>query len=115
MNEVVSNIKIVILCSDDYHHNYLINYFCKRHNIVAVVVEPYKNLLSNLLKKKKYKDWFYYKYHSLRRKIVGYDRYRRNYFKIEDSTINEPSILLTRLSQKPGSLFFFVLYPIKKE
>jgi len=76
-----SNTKLAILCSDDYHHKYLINYLCERHNVVVVITEPYKNQLSNLLKKKKYKDLFYYRYHFYRRKIVGYDRYRRDFFR----------------------------------
>jgi len=72
--------KIAILCSDDAHHRYLICLLRSRFNIVAVAIEPAANQRRRLLHSKRYRDYVYSVYHSIRRKVTGLDAYRAAYF-----------------------------------
>jgi methionyl-tRNA formyltransferase len=71
---------IVILCSDDWHHKYLVNLLSEKFNVVLVVVEPAKYQRRNRIKQFRVKDFYYLLYHMMRRKILGLDRFRKKYF-----------------------------------
>lgn len=74
--------KYLIICADGPHHKYLINELVKSGlNIEGIVIELSNEKVKRLLNKKKYKVYLTNKYHEYRRKIVGSDRYRSNYFK----------------------------------
>lgn len=88
--------KIAILCSDDAHHKYLVALFNKEFNTVLTVVEPAAKQRKRLLKNKRYKDYRYNLYHYFRRRILGLDKYRREYFQIPihlQSTVKSDNLI----------------------
>lgn len=74
------SVRVAILCGDDAHHQYLIRTLCNEFDVVAVVVEPGRFQRARHWRKKRYGDYAYALYHTLRRKWCGLDAYRRHYF-----------------------------------
>lgn len=80
--------RLLILCGDDYHQQYLISYLSKKFCVVAVFIESQNAQANGLLKSKKYIDYLYVKYHRLRRILLGLDSYRKKYFKCTQTYCN---------------------------
>lgn len=72
--------KVLILCADGPHNQYLILNVCKKYENVKIFIESGHAQLNWKLKQKKYKQYYQLKYQMIRRKIFGSDRYRRLYF-----------------------------------
>jgi len=89
--------KITILCSDDYHHFYLLNYFNTLFDVNAVI-EPAKAQLAGKFSKKRYTDYFYSLYHKVRRSLLGLNRQRRNYFKFDGQSNFSNYILVNNIN-----------------
>jgi len=74
------NAKLVLLCQDDWHHVYLANLLSDKLKLMGIVVETSKGQLSRIRRERPFKDYFYAIYHKYRRKILGLNRYRKNFF-----------------------------------
>jgi methionyl-tRNA formyltransferase len=97
--------RIVILRSDDAHHEYLETLLRSRFDVVAVAVEPSREQRRRLLRTRRYVDWIFAQYHLQRRRIFGLDAYRKRYFsdlaapavppcrKLLARWINEPAVV----------------------
>jgi methionyl-tRNA formyltransferase len=72
--------RIVILRSDDAHHEYLEALLRSRFEVVAVAVEPAREQRRRLLRARRYVDWIFTLYHLQRRRIFGLNAYRASYF-----------------------------------
>jgi hypothetical protein len=72
--------KLAILTSDDWHHKYLVNFYCKLFEVSLVVIEPSLFQRKSLLRKGKLIDYFYSKYHQFRRQITGLNKFRQRFF-----------------------------------
>lgn len=72
--------KVLILCADGPHNQYLISSVCKAYKDVKIFIESGRAQLNWKLKQKKYKQYYQLKYQMIRRKICGSDKYRRLYF-----------------------------------
>jgi methionyl-tRNA formyltransferase len=92
--------RILILCSDDAHHKYLVRALSEKFNVVGVVVEPYSAQVKRRLQKKQYANYFYMRYHSLRRRLVGYTQYRNSFFTTEESHKSLPTIEVSNINDK---------------
>ena len=75
--------RIAIMCCDDPHHFYLINQLKQHFNIAGIVLEPNRNQMAWLWKKKRYQLWLYRRYHSWRRRIIGHSKHRKAFFPVE--------------------------------
>ncbi|KGB92084.1 MULTISPECIES: formyl transferase [Burkholderia] len=75
---------ITLLCSDGPHHLYLATEILNAFGQVRVIVEPGREQASRLLRKGHYRAYFWTRYHEWRRKLFGYDTYRRRYFLRDD-------------------------------
>ncbi len=74
---------IVILTSDDPHHNFLITKLLSEFRIVGIVIEPGREQHRLLWKKKKYIDWMYRWYHRTRNKFSGSSKHRQQFFNVK--------------------------------
>lgn len=72
--------RVALLTSDDPHHKYLVALLAARFDVCGVIVEPEHAQLTHLLRRRRYKDWCYRRYHSVRRKLNGQARYRQRFF-----------------------------------
>lgn len=72
--------KLAILCSDDAHHGYLIDSLAERFTIAAIIVEPACCQRRRIRVEGRRRDWFWMIYHSVRRDLLGLNRYRSRYF-----------------------------------
>ena len=77
--------KLVLLCSDEAHHRYLIATLCATFQVAAIVEEPAHEQRHRLFLLKRYKDYYYAMYHYLRRQLFGLNAYRQRYFALPDS------------------------------
>lgn len=93
--------RLVILCSDDAHHLYLISYFRAKFDVVSVVIEPGNKQRQGSIKNRRYKNYVYGQYHYLRRTLLGLNSYRKAYFRnrsrelgdvIYVNSINDPKV-----------------------
>jgi len=75
--------RILILCSDDSHHKYLMAYLSRSHDVCCVVMERSTGVRKRLWQNKKRKAYLLNLYHWIRRKIFGSNRYRKRTFKIK--------------------------------
>ncbi|WP_176045616.1 formyl transferase [Burkholderia sp. BCC1644] len=75
---------ITLLCSDGPHHLYLAAEILNAFGHVRVIVEPGREQASRLLRNGHYRAYLWARYHEWRRKIFGYDAYRRRYFLRDD-------------------------------
>lgn len=75
--------RVAIMCCDDPHHFYLIQQLQQNFQVVGVVMEPNKNQMNWLWKKKRYKLWMYRKYHSKRRRWMGHSAHRKQFFEMD--------------------------------
>jgi methionyl-tRNA formyltransferase len=73
-------LRVAILHSDDHHHRYLESLLRSRFEVAAVMVEPSQAKIRRLMRRGRYRDVVYQRYHELRRRVTGKDRYRRAYF-----------------------------------
>jgi len=106
------NKKIVVLCSDGPHNRYLIAEVSKNFNLAGVVIEPYRYQMKNYLKRKKYVDYLYAVYHSIRRNLLGLNKYRQNYFKdIGDHQHDVEEITVDSINSPQVSEFLMKIKP----
>ncbi|KVE24722.1 formyl transferase [Burkholderia vietnamiensis] len=71
---------ITLLCSDGPHHLYLAAEILDAFGRVRVIVEPGREQASRLLRNGHYRAYLWTRYHEWRRRLFGYDAYRRRYF-----------------------------------
>ncbi len=76
--------KITVLCSDGPHHLYLVAKILKTFGTVRVVVEPGRAQIVRLRHIGAYRAYLWSAYHQLRRRVFGYDAYRRHHFRCSD-------------------------------
>lgn len=105
--------RIVILRSDDAHHEYLETLLRSRFDIVAVIVEPAREQRRRLLQTRRYVDWIFTLYHLQRRRLCGLTAYRKSYFsnlaipplppcpRLTVRWINEPGVAQLLRASKP--------------
>jgi methionyl-tRNA formyltransferase len=74
-------LRTAILRADDHHHRYLESLLRSRFEVVFVAVEPGAEKIRRLWRRRRYRDYAYARYHDIRRRITGKDRYRRDYFR----------------------------------
>ncbi|WP_322047735.1 formyl transferase [Paraburkholderia sp. J67] len=72
---------ITVLCSDGPHHLYLAAAILETFGELRIIVEPSHAQARELRRRGLYRSWFWTHYHDLRRKLFGYDRLRRDYFR----------------------------------
>ncbi|NIE65418.1 formyl transferase [Burkholderia sp. Ax-1719] len=72
---------ITVLCSDGPHHLYLAAALLETFGELCIVVEPSHAQARELRRRGFYRSWLWTHYHDLRRKLFGYDRLRRDYFR----------------------------------
>lgn len=72
--------RIAILCSDDAHHDYLIETMRTQFNVVLVCREPGALQRRRIRRHRRWRDYAYATYHHWRRSLLGLNRYRRRYF-----------------------------------
>lgn len=102
------NERILILCSDGAHHQYLVNSLKIHFNVVGVIIEPYKNQIKYKLSKRQYRNFLYMNYHELRRRWMGYTQYRFNYFKIVPEEIVStkiPTLIVNNINTEKSRQF----------
>jgi methionyl-tRNA formyltransferase len=94
--------RVAVLRSDDWHHRYLAALLGARFHLVADVVEPAACQRRRLLRLRRYRDWWWHVYHSLRRRVLGLDAYRARAFALpgpapaptlEVEWINHPGVV----------------------
>ena len=73
-------IRIAVLCSDGPHHKFLVRSLASDFNIVSVVEEPAAAQIQRLRQKRKWRDWLWWNYHEVRRRLLRLDAYRQRYF-----------------------------------
>jgi methionyl-tRNA formyltransferase len=93
---------IVILCSDGPHHKYLLQKLAAHFEIAHVFMEPHQEQLLRLLKRRRWRDYAWARYHGFRRHILRLDVYRARQFLIGNHStpptttvrwINDPEVL----------------------
>lgn len=72
--------KILVLCSDGPHNKYLLAQLQKECYQIKVYVESGKEQLRWKKKNKKYKQYYALKYQMIRRRIMGSDKIRKQFF-----------------------------------
>lgn len=77
-------LRLAILSSDDAHHRYLQARLGAEFDLRLVVVEPGNAQRRRLIERRRWADYAANTYHSWRRKLLGLDSYRRDYFRIPD-------------------------------
>ena len=77
------NFKINILTTDGPQYDYLIHKLESNFNVGLVIRELGKYQRKRLLEQKKYYRYFCNRYQWMSRKILGYDKYRRQYFRYQ--------------------------------
>lgn len=80
VNDCSKRLRILVLCSDDPQHHYLISELAARFDLVGAIIEPGKDQHKRLWQKAKYIDWLYRYWHIKRQKLTGRSRYRYDYF-----------------------------------
>jgi hypothetical protein len=74
--------KLAVLCSDGPHHKYLVAQLQDRFDLAAVIVEPEVEKIKRLRRAWRARDYLFAVYHGWRRKLLGLDAYRANYFSL---------------------------------
>ncbi|ADD42122.1 formyl transferase [Stackebrandtia nassauensis] len=77
----MSRLRVAILRADDHHHRYLEWTLRSAFDVVFVAVEPGGEKVRRMWTNRRYRNYFYNRYHDLRRRWSGKDRYRREYFR----------------------------------
>ncbi|MEM9595999.1 MAG: formyl transferase [Acidobacteriota bacterium] len=72
--------KIVVLCTDDPHQQYLVSELDRRFGLSGVLLERNQSQRSRLWRRKRYRAWLYRIYHMLRGRFTGSSRYRAEFF-----------------------------------
>ena len=75
---------VTLLCSDGPHHLYLAAELVTAFGRVRVIVEPGREQASRLFRNGNYRAYLWTRYHEWRRRLSGYDAYRRRYFLRDD-------------------------------
>ena len=107
------NFKINILTTDGPQYDYLIHKLESNFNVGLVIRELGKYQRKRLLEQKKYYRYFCNRYQWMSRKILGYDKYRRQYFRYQyplfSKIINVKDInsnhVIELLNQNPCNLY----------
>ncbi|GAB3144652.1 hypothetical protein GCM10027290_23390 [Micromonospora sonneratiae] len=98
------SLRVAVLRADDHHHRYLESMLRSRFDVVFTAVEPGSAKVRRLWTRRRYRDYAYYRYHDIRRRLTGKDRYRRDYFRhdppmylgaadaVTVSSINDPEV-----------------------
>ncbi|KAF2151502.1 nucleotide-binding domain-containing protein [Myriangium duriaei CBS 260.36] len=74
-------LKLLLLCSDSPQHDYLRYRLDQAFPDYRCIIEPGDGQLRHLVNKNRMVDAYYMQYHSLRRRLFGYDQQRKDYFK----------------------------------
>ena len=72
--------KLLLLCSDGSQHRYLRYRLDKAFPGYRCIVEPYEGQIRHLQRKGRTADVAFMRYHSMRRRIMGYEHERSAYF-----------------------------------
>lgn len=107
------NFKINILTTDGPQYDYLIHKLESKFAVGIVIRELGKYQRKRLLEQKKYYRYFCNRYQWLTRKMLGYDKYRRQYFryprplrsKILDVKNINSNYVIKLLNQNPCNLY----------
>lgn len=108
-----NNFKINILTTDGPQYDYLIHKLESKFAVGIVIRELGKYQRKRLLEQKKYYRYFCNRYQWLARKILGYDKYRKQYFQcphpLRSRTINAKDInsnyVINLLKKNPCNLY----------
>lgn len=73
-------LRVAVLGSNGPHHRYLFSILAQRFDLVGVIMERPRGQSRRLLRRRRYRDWFYRRVHEARQRVCGYRRYRRRYF-----------------------------------
>lgn len=87
---------VAVLCSDGPHHRYLVSALgAAGFDLSAVVIEPDSAQRKRTFRARRYRDWYWSTYHSVRRKALGLNAYRRRYFSDAPIPVTVPRTVLT--------------------
>ncbi|AVS90813.1 formyl transferase [Paracidovorax avenae] len=92
--------RVTLLCSDGPHHLYLAAELLKAFGSLRVIVESGHDQAASLRRNGHYRAYLWTLYHGLRRKLFGYEAYRKRYF-----ARTEGPRTWTALSQEPDVEF----------
>lgn len=89
--------KLAVLCADGPHHKYLVAQLQDRFDLTAVIVEPEAEKMKRLRRARRARDYLFAVYHGWRRKLLGLDAYRADYFSLPSERLALPAcrILIT--------------------
>jgi hypothetical protein len=110
----MARVLIAVLRSDDAHHLYLERALAGRFEVVLSVVEPATDQRWNLFRLGRYRDFFWWTYHGVRRQLLGLNRYRSRYFAdappvppdrqppvVRTDSINRPAVAAALAAAQP--------------
>jgi methionyl-tRNA formyltransferase len=78
--------KLAVLCADGPHHNYLLAQLQRRFDVAAVIIEPEAEKTKRMRRARRMRDYLSALYHGWRRRLLGLDAYRENYFSLPMET-----------------------------
>lgn len=81
-NAVRARKKLAVLCADGPHHKYLVAQLQDRFDLAAVIVEPEAEKMKRLRRARRARDYLFAVYHGWRRKLLGLEAYRADYFSL---------------------------------
>ncbi|MEU6745815.1 formyltransferase family protein [Spirillospora sp. NPDC046719] len=73
-------LRVAAIGSEGPHHLYLYSVLAGRFDLTGVIVEQGDRWHKRLLRRRRYRDWFYRLVHEYRQKLHGYRRYREAFF-----------------------------------
>lgn len=73
-------LRVVVLCSDDPQHDFLLSELGRTGALVGAIVEPGTAQQRTLWRRRRYADWAFRAYQVRRQRMTGRSRYRRAYF-----------------------------------
>jgi methionyl-tRNA formyltransferase len=75
-----TGLRVLLLSSDDPHHDYLHYLLSQNCHLVGVIVEPGRAQQARLWRRRRFLDWYCRYRSTLRQRLTGRRRYRRRYF-----------------------------------
>ncbi len=84
-------LRVVVLCSDDPHHAYLLSCAARRLDVVGAIIEPGSAQQRRLWDKRRWVDAVARSYQIRRQRVTGRSSYRRRYFSPLTSTPQVPA------------------------
>jgi folate-dependent phosphoribosylglycinamide formyltransferase PurN len=83
--------KLAVLCADGPHHKYLVAQLQDLFDLAAVIVEPEAEKMKRLRRARRARDYLFAVYHGWRRKLLGLDAYRADYFSLPGEKPTPPA------------------------